>query len=201
LGERKRSKILGEGASEMKTKTFFNNWTKLKEENNVLKVSVLVLTAGLIISVLTISKVSKDKTILILPPKVTKEFQVSGNNLSYEYIEQIGFYLSDRLLSISPANAQNSFDSIMPFLTKDPDAIKTIRESLMLQAKTIKDNDVYQAFYPMKVMINSSNNSFSVEGELKKMLGNNNVTSNRATVTFDFTVENGQLFIKSVGVK
>lgn len=185
----------------MKTKAFFSNWTALKEENNVLKISVLVLTAGLIASVMTISRISESRTILVMPPKITKEFQVSGNDLSYEYIEQIGFYLSDRLLSISPASAQNSFDSILPFLTKDPEAIKTIRESLMLQAKTIKDNDIYQAFYPMKVMINSKGERFSVEGELKKMSGNNNVSSSRATITFDFTVENGQLFIKSVGVK
>lgn len=184
----------------MRTKTFFSNWTVLKEENNVLKISVLVLTAGLVASVMTISRISESRTILVIPPKVTKEFQVSGNNLSYEYIEQIGFYLADRLLSVSPANAQNSFDTILPFLTKDPESIKTIRENLMLQAKTIKDNDVYQAFYPMQVLVNNEGKRFSVEGELKKMSGNNNISSSRATINFDFTVENGQLFIKSVGV-
>jgi conjugal transfer pilus assembly protein TraE len=185
----------------MTSKLFFSNWAKLKEENSVLKIVLLGLTAAVIVSSIANYKLYQEKTVVVMPPNITKEFHVTGNRLSFEYIEQVGYYLSDRILSISPENAQNSFDTVLPFLTTNPEAIKVIRENLALQTKVIKENDIYQVFYPMRTMVNEQGKKFSVEGVLKKMSGNNEISTGRATITFDFIVKDGRMIIKGIEVK
>lgn len=182
-------------------KQFFSNWSMLQAENGALKITIFALSAALIVSVITISNLSDKKTIVVVPPKINKEFQVSGNELSFSYFEQIGFYLSDRLLSISPESAQSSFDTILPFLTTNPNAIKSIRENLALQAKVVTENDLYQVFYPMKTMVNSKGGNFSVEGTLKKMSANNNISTAKTTINFGFVVKDGRIIINSIKVQ
>lgn len=182
-------------------KRFFSDLARLKEENGVLKIVLLGVTIALIVSVIANFRLYKDKTIVVIPPKLTKEFQVSGNLLSKEYFEQVGFYLADRILSVSPENVDASYDSILTFMTTDPEAIKIIRENMALQAKTVKDNDLYQVFYPMKVIVNDEGKIFTVEGVLKRISGNNPISSENAIINFGFDVVNGKLIITSIEVK
>lgn len=182
-------------------KKFFSNWAMLQGENSSLKVMTLGLTVALLVSSIANYNLYREKTVVVIPPKVTKEFQVSGNELSFSYFEQVGFYLSDRVLSVSAENAQNSFDTILPYLTTEPDAVKIIRENLSMQAQVIRENDIYQVFYPMRVAVNAQGMKFSVEGTLKKMSGNNHISTGKATITFDFIVKDGRLIIKSIEVK
>lgn len=43
---------------------------------------------------------------------------------------------------------------------------------LVKEAEQIKKDNIYQAFYPLKLLENHQNNSFTVEGLLKTMTGN-----------------------------
>lgn len=182
-------------------KTFWANWLMLKSENGALKIVSLGLTAGIIACVMVIASLTDKRTVVVIPPKLEKEFQVSGNEISQEYFEQIGYYLADRILSVSPGNVQNSFDSVMPFFSTNPDDVKVIRENLALQTEVIKQNDIYQVFYPMRVSVNQQAMNFSVEGTLKKMSGNNHISTSKVTITFGFYVKEGRMIIKNVEVK
>lgn len=181
-------------------KKFFSDWAKLRHENQSCRMISLGLTAALIISSVANYNLFQEKTVVVIPPEVTKKFTVTGNTLSQEYFEQMGFYLADRVLSVSPQNVQNSFDTIMPYMTKDPTTVKLIKESLMVSAQTIQENDIYQVFYPMKVFVNEIGTKFTVEGTLKKMSGNNSISTLKASITFDFFVVNGHIKITAIEV-
>ena len=187
----------------MMVKDFFSDWGRLKSENGTYRVITIGLTAALIASVFANYLLFQNKTVLVLPPKITQEFQVTGNELSTSYIEQVGFYLADRILSVSPQNVDASFDTIIPFLTTNPEAVKVIKEQYATQAAAVKNNDIYQVFYPMKIFTNNTDGGgrFSVEGHLKKMTGNTLITSGKTTVNFVFIVKNGQMIITNIEVK
>lgn len=182
-------------------KTFWANWSMLKSENGTLKIISLGLTVGIIACVMVIANLADKRTVVVIPPKLNKEFQVSGNEISKEYFEQTGYYLADRILSVSPGNVDGSFDSVMSFFTTNPEDVKAIRENLALQAEVIKQNDIYQVFYPMKVLVSPQGMNFSVEGTLKKMSGNNHISTGRAIITFGFFVKDGRMIIKNIEVK
>lgn len=185
----------------MRSKVFFTNWAMLKGENGILKMVTLGLTAAVIVMSVSNYNLHKEKTVVVIPPNLSKPFEVSGNTLSFEYFEQLGRYLSDRILSVSPENVQYSFDEILPFLATNPESIKPIRENMALQASVIKENDIYQVFYPMRTMINKEGKRFSVEGTLRKMTGNNTISTGRATITFDFFVKGSRIYITAMEVR
>lgn len=180
---------------------FFSGWAKNIEENTILKYTSLGMSAAVIVSVMTINNMTNKQTVIVVPPHFNKEFKVSGNEISRDYFEQVGYYLSDRMLSVSPETVDSSFDTILPYFTTDPDAIKVIRQQMADQALAIKENDIYQVFYPMRLSYNEKGMKFSIEGMLRKMSANNMISSAKATVTFDFKVVNGRLIITSVEVR
>jgi len=177
---------------------FFNEWDALKMDFSISKVALGGMTIVAIISSMAAYNAYKTKTVLVLPPGMTKQFEASGNRLSRSYFEQVGFFLSDRLLSVSPETVDISFDTVVPFLTTDPDALKAIRAQMAAQAEEIKANDIYQVFYPMKMTVNEKGRIFTVEGMLKRMSGSSTVSGSKARINFGFDVRGGRLIITSI---
>lgn len=180
---------------------FYNFWEKIITENRIYQIVIIALSVVIIAEGILISTLFKEKQVVILPPKIEKQFTVAGNKLSKEYLQQVAEYIADRVLSVSPMNVDESFDEIVPFLTTDPDLVKQIKNSLALQAKKIKDNDVYQIFYPMKFYVNDRERKMYVEGILKKMTGNTYIGQEKVILELGFTVRNGRLFITSIQLK
>ncbi len=178
---------------------FYNFWDKIITENKTYRIILIALVLVIVVEAILINNLSKNKQVVILPPKVDKPFTVAGNTLSAEYLEQVAMYVADRVLSVSPANIDNSFSNILPFLTTDPNQAKSIRDDLLLQAKKIKDNDIYQIFYPMRVHINKD--KVVVEGLLKKLTGNTYYGEERVNFAIYFTVENGRFLITKLEVE
>lgn len=180
---------------------YYNFWEKIITENRIYQIVIIALSVVVIAEGILISNLFKEKQVVILPPKIEKGFTVAGDKLSKEYLEQVATYIADRVLSVSPANVDQSFDSIIPFLTTDPSLVKQIKQELAIQAKKIKENDIYQTFYPMKFYVNEKERKMYVEGLLRKMVGNTYAGQERVILELGFTVKNGRLFITSIQIK
>ena len=180
---------------------YYNFWEKIITENRIYQILILILAIVILFEGFLINHLYKEKQVLVLPPKIEKPFVVAGNKLSQSYLEQVAKYIADRILSVSPANVDESFDEIVPFLTTDPSIVKQIKEQLALQAKKIKDNDIYQIFYPMKFYVDAKHRKMAVEGILRKMVGDTYAGQEKVIVEMGFTVRNGRLYITSIEVK
>lgn len=175
---------------------FLSYVEKLEKENRIFYVIVLgLLVVNLILGFL-LYKASVDKTVIVLPPNVEKEFWVAGDKLSRAYLEQVGIFLADRILSVSPENVDKSIDMITPFFTTNPEQAQAIRETLAGYRTTIKRENWSQAFYPLRVIITEK--SITVEGVLRKVAGVNYVGQERRAIQFFYEVRNGRLFITEV---
>ncbi len=150
--------------------------------------------------VITVIGINKNTKTIIVPPYITSEFENVGDNFSFSYYEQIGTHLSNGLLTVSPQNIDKTFDSIQGYFSSDPDEVKAIKEYLIKEADRVKKDSIYQAFYPLKVLPNHKNNSFTVEGLLKTMTGSVMVEERKAQITFYYKVTNKKLVIKKFEV-
>lgn len=180
---------------------YYNFWEKLLTENRIYQIVIIALVIVIIVEGILINSLFKEKQVVILPPKIEKEFWVAGDKLSTSYLEQVAYYIADRVLSVSPATVDQSFDAILPFLTTDPEAVKSIQSSLNLQAKKIKENDIYQIFYPMRFSVDEKRHKMYVEGMLRKMTGSTYIGQEKVILELFFTVKNGRLLITSIDVK
>lgn len=179
-------------------KRFYSFLEKLQEQVRWQSYTIMGLLVVVLIEGIFLFRLATHKTIIVLPPRVDKEFWVSGEELSYSYLEQTGKYLADRILNVSPAMVDKSVASVYPFLTTNPDELKAIKEVFASYTNSIKNNDWWQSFYPMKVIVDPQNQILAVEGILKKFTSNTYIGEERRTIVFKFTVQQGRFIVREV---
>ena len=183
----------------MRNFKYFSDFERLAKEVRFQAIIIYALLFIVLLEGILLYRAATNKVVVVIPPKVEREFWISGENLSYAYIEQVAVYLADSLLSVSPSNVDQAITRIMPFLTTDPEQVKEIRDSFAAYAKAIKENDWWQSFYPMKVIVNEKQQRIDVYGVLRKMTGNLYIgQENNKVISFNYEVRNGRLIITGV---
>jgi conjugal transfer pilus assembly protein TraE len=172
---------------------FFTEWERLKVEKNLLMGIIAILSAAIIILVFALRSAIFDQRIIVIPPVVTDEFTISGNTYSKAYLEQIAYYLCDRLLSVSPETVNSSFDAVLQF--GDSNNTRALKTSLDKQAETIIKERIYQVFYPTK--FDATPKTLTVTGNTRRFAGNIYQSEVLTTVVFQYYVHNGRLYITS----
>ncbi len=180
---------------------YFDLLSKLDAQTRFLGLTTTLLAGCLLLMAFTIFSLYSRKTVVILPPRVEKEFWVSGNTLSSSYLEQVAYYIADRVMTVSPQNVESSLDMIRPFFSTDPEDLKSLDRVFVRIAKTIRENDYYQVFYPLRFMIDRKKSRLVVEGLVRKMSGMQYIGQERRTVLIEFFVRNGRFFVKGIEVK
>lgn len=170
--------------------------SKLREENRLMKLAVFVLALALFVESILIYRAAQTQKVIILPPRVDKEFWVSGNEVSNAYLEQVGLYIADRLLSVSSENVDFSLNTIMPFMTTEPQLIKAIKDKFIEFTRIIKVNNISQIFYPVKVDIKKD--ELIIDGTLKKLTGNVLMSETKPKLKLKYTINNGRFVILNI---
>jgi len=183
----------------MRNFKYFSDFERLVKEVRFQAIIIYALLFIVLLQGIMLYRATTNKMVVVIPPRVDREFWVSGENLSYAYIEQVAVYLADSLLSVAPPNVDKALTRVMPFLTTDPAQVKEIRDSFAAYAKAVKENDWWQSFYPMRVVVNEKQQRIDVYGVLRKMTGNIYVgQENNKVISFNYEVRNGRLIITGV---
>lgn len=189
------------------TNAFHNTSTfqKLKKLDNEKKffgfIIIILVFVVLIQGILNYNLITANRTI-VLPPAVTKEFWATDKQISESYFEQIGFYIADRVLSVSPETVDSSYISLLPFFDSNSESLKAVRDKLKSQAEFIKSEKMYQIFYPLRMYPDYSKKQIKIEGPMKKFIGELLVQeSNKSYITITYDIKAGRFMIKSLDFK
>lgn len=181
------------------TKTkFFSFIDKLEATQRFLLVIIGIMGAAIIVLSFTMYKTSMVSRTLVLPPKVDKEFWVSGSAMSQSYYEQVGFYIADRIMSVSPATAESSYDTLLPFFSSNSIELAAIKKKLKEQAEFIKKENIYQVFYPTEAIPDVRKRVLSVNGSLRKYIGEMYIHELETRLDIVFDIINGRFVIKKL---
>jgi conjugal transfer pilus assembly protein TraE len=172
---------------------FFTEWERLKVEKKFLMTVIAILSIAIIVLAVSLRRAIFEQRIVVIPPVVTDEFTINGNNYSKAYLEQIAYYLCDRLLSVSPETVNSSFDAVLQFANSDN--INLLKASLDKQAETIIKERIYQVFYPTK--FDATPKTLTVVGNVRRFAGNIYQSDVQTSVIFQYYVHNGRLYITS----
>lgn len=189
------------------TNAFHNTSTfqKLKKLDNEKKffgfIIIILAFVILVQGILNYNLITANRTI-VLPPAVTKEFWATDKQISESYFEQIGFYIADRVLSVSPETVDSSYISLLPFFDSNSESLKAVRDKLKSQAEFIKAEKMYQVFYPLRMYPDYNKRQIKIEGPMKKFIGELLVQeSNKSYITITYDIKAGRFMIKSLDFK
>jgi len=178
---------------------YFDLLSKLDAQARFLGLIATLLALCLLFLSFTVFSLYSKKTVVILPPKVDKEFWVSGDTLSTTYLEQVAYFIADRVLSVSPHNVESSLSTIKPFFSTNPEDVENLNKVFVNLVKTVKENDYYQVFYPLRFY--AEKDKLVVDGILRKMSGMQYIGEERKSVVIYYFVNNGRFFVKGIEVK
>jgi len=177
-------------------KKFFSVLDALLEQNRVLKFGIAVMALANAVLVFGLLYVVDRQKVVVVPPELRKEFWVAGNRVSRSYLEQVFFFVTDRLLNVSPENVESSVAAVYPFLTTDPEGLKAVQEQLQDYVKRVKKNKVWQVFYP--VALHVKENEVIVAGVLKRGIMDQLLETKDKKVRYLFSVRGGRLLIERI---
>jgi len=163
------------------------------QRNIFLAITFILLLLTLILSLLLFSKSEK---VIIVPSTVEKEFWVEGSLVSPTYLEQIGCFVGDLLLTRSPASAEMQLAILMRHT--DPSFASTLRTKLSAEAaKLTKDNASY-VFFRTKVVVDPYKSIVTLEGDRTLFLRDKILSTSRESYLLGFSNHNGCLLLTSV---
>lgn len=145
-----------------------------------------IIALGLLISnmVLAYAIVSADiseKTIVV-PPGFDTPFAVKGNDVSPEYIQQMGRYLSQLLLTYQKKNARAQFDTVLRYA--HPAVYGDLRTRFRMEVDRIGRNDISSVFHILS--IHSRKDKAIIYGELTGFIGGHQVSKREKTYELNF---------------
>jgi len=171
-------------------KYIYENWT--------FRIVTLILAGVIALEGYLIVEKVNNQRVVILPPKITKEFWVSGNRVSKSYLEQMGTYIAYSLLNVTPDNSKMVLSLILPFV--EPDFYAQVRSAIQEQLDYIVNNQISRVFYPASIDVSKAG-VIKIKGLIKDTIGNNVVNQYTAEVNIGYTIKQGRFFINSIIVR
>ena len=147
----------------MKLSEFLRTWEGLETENRFSRAIILGLLGVCVITSLAAWRT--ERSIILIPPTLTQEVEVTRTAASSEFKESWGLFLAELLGNTTPANADFLKSAIEPLLA--PEIYRTVLDAMTDQIKAIKMDRVAISFTPRHVVYEAETNKVFVSGELK----------------------------------
>jgi conjugal transfer pilus assembly protein TraE len=166
-------------------------------ENWTFRIVTLILTGIIVFEGYLISEKVNNQKVIVLPPKISKPFWVTGNIVSKSYLEQMGQFVAFYLFDISKNTAKYSVENILTYV--EPDFYGKVKAMLYNQIQYISENDISRVFYPSKITVQKG--TITVVGIIKDLIGNNVVNTKQIKLVIGYKIKQGRFWINSIIVK
>jgi len=161
-----------------------------------MRIAVIAMAIVIIVQMFMIMRITSNQKIIVLPPKVRKAFYLTGSKFSKGYMVNMGDYLSQKLLDLTPANYKYQLNTFLQFA--NPSDYNNLKMELLGQMKALALLSVSQAFFPKTVSVKG--HTIYVYGILLRIIGNKS-KSYQKTLKIGYLIKNGELNVKSVSYK
>ena len=174
------------------------NLHKVMAQRNVfLFFSVLLSITVILLSCLLFVK--KERVVVI--PTVGPAFWVEESSVSDTYLEKMGSYLGDLLLTKTPSDVERKNKILLEYV--HPSFYQEVKKQLFQEKNNMISANQTFLFRPTHSFIDAHQQTYTLEGELLIFVGKMGdspsiAQSNRKRFIFEFLCERGKLLLKSL---
>lgn len=145
----------------MRLDSFLSTWEAIQGENRIHR----FLVSGLLLTnVLTaIAVLRTDRTVVLIPPQIQGEVELSRRNASSSLKESWGLYIAELIGNVTPANGEFIEKSLGPLLA--PGIYRSVSEALSEQIRALKMDRVAVSFKPKQVFYEQETDKIFVTGD------------------------------------
>lgn len=158
--------------------------------------SISIMCGILVISnfLLAISLYKQDSRTILIPTHISKNFMVTDEKVSEEYLELISRDIAHQMLNLTPENYNYVEASILKMA--HPSSYGTIKQELNELAHDIKSRDVSTNFSLSEININKQNFKVSIQGYLETKIGLRSISRELKKYHIIYDYSGGTLTLK-----
>ena len=178
----------------MKIDFLHQDITQLVSHRNwlVALVGVLALTNVL----LSMIVFGKREQVILVPPHHAKSLRVQGNDISKEYLEELGVYMAKLLLDLSPASFSYNHEVLLKYVA--PESYGALKKKLFKDGEQYTKLQLSTSFKPSQVTAIPKTLTVDVIGTLTSYIAGKEVESTQELIILEFTQRGGGLLLKRV---
>ena len=177
----------------MEFKLFTGKAANIFAENRMLKFTVLVLMAAvLVLSVCIVTVLNRERVILV-PPVINSKVMITGDRASDDYLREFTRYVISLALTYNPASARNQFSELLAVY--DPAGFPNARKDLYELADRIETTRASSAFHIQFMTNNSDRNLVEVQGAKMTYIGEMKADIVQTTYIVEYRFDNGRFIL------
>lgn len=152
------------------------------------------MTVNLILAVFAVRLVGHER-IVIVPPAIHKTFWVEAERVSPEYLEQMGYFLMQLMLNVTPQSVDHQAKVLLQYAA--PSASGEMRTALVAAAERLKRDSAATVFSPQDLSVDASALRVGVRGQLTTYISERRVSEVAKGYAIEFQYTAGRIFLKA----
>jgi conjugal transfer pilus assembly protein TraE len=174
-------------------KLFTGKAANIFAENRMLKFTVLVLMAAvLVLSVCIVTVLNRERVILV-PPVINSKVMITGDHASDDYLREFTRYIISLALTYNPANARGQFSELLAVY--DPAGFPNARKDLYELADRIETTRASSSFHIQSMSNNAEKNQVEVQGSKMTYIGEMKADIVQTTYIVEYRFDNGRFIL------
>lgn len=172
-----------------------NDLKELRRRNRALALALGGVIAGLLTSlVVLLNVVGAERTILV-PPTIDKTFWVTRDQVSREYLEQMGSFISWLILDVSPASIDWKKGILLNYVA--PDRHGALQSQQDIEAERLKRINASTTFLPQQLVPDEAQQNVVIRGRLRTQVNGLETALETKAYLAQFSYAGARMHLKS----
>ncbi len=160
---------------------------------------LVVLLAGsmlvnLVLAVFAV-RLAGHERIVVVPPTIHKTFWVESERVSSEYLEQMGYFLMQLTLNVTPQSVDHQAKVLLQYAA--PASFGELRTALLTAAERLKRDGASTVFSPQDLSVDERALRVGVRGQLTTFISDRRVSEVSKGYAIELQYSGGRVFLKA----
>ena len=152
------------------------------------------MLVNLILAALAV-RLAGHERVVVVPPTIHKTFWVESDRVSSEYLEQMGYFLMQLTLNVTPQNIDHQAKVLLQYAA--PAFYGELRTALLTAAERLKRDGAATVFSAQDLTVDERALKVGVRGQLTTFISDRRVSQVAKGYAIEFQYTGGRVFLKS----
>ena len=152
------------------------------------------LALNIVIALIAFRLIGLERIILV-PPTIHKSFWVESDKVSAEYLEQMGYFLVQLVLNVTPQSVDYQSKILLQYAA--PASYGEIKTAMAVAGERLKRDGAATVFSPRTLNVDERALKVAVEGQLTTFVSDRRVSEVSKSYLIELQYAQGKITIKS----
>ncbi len=152
------------------------------------------MLVNLVLAVFAV-RLAGHERVVVVPPSVHKTFWVESDRVSPEYLEQMGYFLMQLTLNVTPHSVDHQAKVLLQYAA--PASFGELRTALLGAAERLKRDGASTVFSPQDLSVDERALRVGVRGQLTTFISDRRVSEVSKGYAIEFQYSGGRIFLKA----